>query len=563
MRTKEEKDTLMVALKASNGKFVCNQDNGDLPLLADRDAIGAWETFQLTYIDGNKIALKASNNKYVCNENNGDLPLVANRDAIGAWETFDLIHLNSMKNSQWMGDNWDKLQNKTLKDLCLPGTHDSGTAGLELELAPDASDLIKNLFNYADTDSNASGVREYIRGQAVSQRQTISQQLNSGIRYIDLRVCQIGGIYYICHSLKGQTIESVVTGIQEFLNTNTKEIVVIKVGLKSIQDHTQAYNFLKAILKDTQGKDLSVIADAATLTKSLQEFIDDGTRCILISDKADFLEDTYDSSITTNAGTVTNLINKTKAASGSKLLEAQCFRPTSDQNYALGYLQSEGAIALGPLAAIEGIGYNLTSEIKQIFGGEALPAVPKNLHENAQNSRSIVKDYFQWLNSNTQYHKPQLFICDFFDEIQPYIDLGISISTGQPMPDLSGIQDVAIPALRTDWFTSTIGLAPTLVAAAAMAVGIGASDLGRLLQDNIPGITGEILGGTLKGAGYAIGEIASVIHDVLGLTAEGVNIVLNGIGYAADEIENAFAGLGEDFVDFFEDAGETLNPSNW
>ena len=42
------------------------------------------------------VAFRAkANNRYVTAENTGKSSLIANRTAIGSWETFDLIHVNS------------------------------------------------------------------------------------------------------------------------------------------------------------------------------------------------------------------------------------------------------------------------------------------------------------------------------------------------------------------------------------------------------------------------------------------------------------------------------------
>lgn len=41
-----------ITLKASNGKFVCNEQNGAAPLIANRDAVGTWEQFDLEFLAG-------------------------------------------------------------------------------------------------------------------------------------------------------------------------------------------------------------------------------------------------------------------------------------------------------------------------------------------------------------------------------------------------------------------------------------------------------------------------------------------------------------------------------
>jgi hypothetical protein len=61
-------------------------------LIANRTAVGSWETFQLVHNPDGSVSLKAlANGKYVCADNAGANPLIANRTAIGPWEEFDLI----------------------------------------------------------------------------------------------------------------------------------------------------------------------------------------------------------------------------------------------------------------------------------------------------------------------------------------------------------------------------------------------------------------------------------------------------------------------------------------
>ena len=84
-----------IALKAANGKFVCDVRNNGSLLIANRDGVGEWETFSLDSLGDGKYAIKASSGKYVSVEHT--LPdsisngLVANRDAVGDWEKFTLV----------------------------------------------------------------------------------------------------------------------------------------------------------------------------------------------------------------------------------------------------------------------------------------------------------------------------------------------------------------------------------------------------------------------------------------------------------------------------------------
>jgi hypothetical protein len=86
--------TTIVSLRArANNMYVCAENGGAQPLIANRTAIGQWELFDLLVAGGGNVALRAhANNQIVCADNAGAQPLIANRTAIGPWETFQLIN---------------------------------------------------------------------------------------------------------------------------------------------------------------------------------------------------------------------------------------------------------------------------------------------------------------------------------------------------------------------------------------------------------------------------------------------------------------------------------------
>ena len=86
-----------IALQAANGQYVCAEGGGGQKMVANRDAIGPWETFTLADLSNGKVALQASNGQYVCAEGGGGQLVVANRDARGPWEEFTLTDLGNDK----------------------------------------------------------------------------------------------------------------------------------------------------------------------------------------------------------------------------------------------------------------------------------------------------------------------------------------------------------------------------------------------------------------------------------------------------------------------------------
>ena len=86
-----------IALKANNGQYVSADLNQGGKLVANRNEISNWETFELIDQGGNKIGLRADNGQYVSADLNQGGQLFANRDQISDWETFELIKLDGNK----------------------------------------------------------------------------------------------------------------------------------------------------------------------------------------------------------------------------------------------------------------------------------------------------------------------------------------------------------------------------------------------------------------------------------------------------------------------------------
>ncbi|CAF1539386.1 unnamed protein product, partial [Adineta ricciae] len=80
----------VIALRSNaNGKFVCAENAGRDSLIANRDSVAGWETFDMITLEGGNVALKShANGRYVCAENGGNGTLIASRKKINTWETF-------------------------------------------------------------------------------------------------------------------------------------------------------------------------------------------------------------------------------------------------------------------------------------------------------------------------------------------------------------------------------------------------------------------------------------------------------------------------------------------
>lgn len=84
------------ALKSNNGDYIRVSKDGN-SVYADSNEIGRRETFQLVILKNNKVAFKIHDGKYICAEDGGGKEVVANRDKIGDWETFEFIKVEKAR----------------------------------------------------------------------------------------------------------------------------------------------------------------------------------------------------------------------------------------------------------------------------------------------------------------------------------------------------------------------------------------------------------------------------------------------------------------------------------
>ena len=93
--TSTTENSIKVAFKASNGKYVTT--GRDNTLQATSNSVGSAESFQLIHQEDKFIALMAPNGKYVSNQQNGDLPLAAISKTIDVTEKFEVYDWDNNK----------------------------------------------------------------------------------------------------------------------------------------------------------------------------------------------------------------------------------------------------------------------------------------------------------------------------------------------------------------------------------------------------------------------------------------------------------------------------------
>ena len=139
-----------------------------------------------------------------------------------------------------MGELLPSLENRSLLELSLPGTHDTMTYDLSTTTADNTNDLpasVAWLMHELAPELGAAGVGGLFRDMAQTQALSMKSQLETGIRFFDFRITfsappDKGSLakkdWYCLHSVESNNnAMSYLRQIKSFLDLHPKEIVVV------------------------------------------------------------------------------------------------------------------------------------------------------------------------------------------------------------------------------------------------------------------------------------------------------------------------------------------------
>lgn len=125
--------------------------------------------------------------------------------------------------SEWMKELYSRpgMRETRLIDVAIPGTHNSGTYGINLlsKLEPGESFFYLLL-------------RPMVASWSRCQFRSVGQQLRDGIRYLDLRVAyNRRGVPLVVHGLVSVSLQSVISDVKRFVSAHPQEVVLIDATL--------------------------------------------------------------------------------------------------------------------------------------------------------------------------------------------------------------------------------------------------------------------------------------------------------------------------------------------
>jgi Phosphatidylinositol-specific phospholipase C, X domain len=142
---------------------------------------------------------------------------------------------NLLPSSDWMGQlavSIPAFANAPIKEIILPGTHDSATYNITTDspYSPDESNTSKILKLLGNTKFIHGIYARWSKTQVLN----INQQLNHGIRYLDIRLCGKNGIAYSCHAKYADKFSNIIKQIKSFIDKSGHEHEIILLDINHL-----------------------------------------------------------------------------------------------------------------------------------------------------------------------------------------------------------------------------------------------------------------------------------------------------------------------------------------
>jgi hypothetical protein len=138
--------------------------------------------------------------------------------------TRSLAQEDPASNADWMSENKELLKDKVINQVTLLGSHDSASCDIHV-----GSPAVKGYLTHSGKHKKGSAAEKDV-GSAVCQSATIKEQLEYGVRHIDLRVAYQDGQYWLSHmyiSTPAFGPGGVFTQIKDFIAAHPDEVILM------------------------------------------------------------------------------------------------------------------------------------------------------------------------------------------------------------------------------------------------------------------------------------------------------------------------------------------------
>lgn len=176
--------------------------------------------------------------------------------------------LSAESNADWMGALHPQLWDLPLDQLSLPGSHDTMTYCLSKEspISPQESRLLRLLGRLLPCVT-----RPAVLKWSVTQALDVTEQLDAGVRYLDLRVAHMldgsaRNLHFVHLVYTTALVEDTLTEISEWLERHPREVVVL--ACRNFEGMSAAlHDYLVACAKTIFGDMLCPRGEVPTLRR--------------------------------------------------------------------------------------------------------------------------------------------------------------------------------------------------------------------------------------------------------------------------------------------------------
>ncbi|XP_077440175.1 PI-PLC X domain-containing protein 1 isoform X2 [Vanacampus margaritifer] len=158
-------------------------------------------------------------------------------------------------------DSWMSLVPTALWDtplyrLAIPGSHNAITYCLDKNKKSPIDSTQPDMLQVADKYASAI-IRPFIYNWAKTQEESVTLQLDCGIRYLDMRIGakpgdSSGNLYFYHGFFTTETVETVLVEIDKWLEAHPKEVVILSLSHyleMNNQHHAQLLDTIRKVFK--------------------------------------------------------------------------------------------------------------------------------------------------------------------------------------------------------------------------------------------------------------------------------------------------------------------------